>query len=187
MGDNFLADFFWNIMRGEKENRSNSYLFFRTGKDPDVRQCIERMCIESYRKEAYYERIIICELQCMFAYLIRRYGEYYVTEKQNGMRLKILQYIKAHYNDCTLESVAQHFNYSPSYLSRMIRQITGESFSELIQRYRLNMARKLLAETNMQIIQISEELGYRSVSYFNHLFKETYHMTPMEYRREKET
>ena len=186
MGNNFLSEFFWNIMHGANGEEGGSWLFFQTGQNPDIRQCIERMYVEYVKKQNCYERIIICELQCMFAYLIRGYEQYYKMNDQNRLKLKILQYIRANYNNCTLESVARHFNYSTAYLSRLIRQMTGESFSGLLRNYRLNMAQRMLEETNLQMIQISEEIGYKNISHFNNIFREKYHMTPGEYRKAKQ-
>jgi two-component system response regulator YesN len=86
----------------------------------------------------------------------------------------------------TLRDVAQHFSFSPNYLSHLFREKTGERFSAYMARKRLDKACELLRTTNIKVFEISDLLGYSTVTYFSRQFRNVYGMTPGDYRRQSE-
>lgn len=98
---------------------------------------------------------------------------------------KIATYIAEHVDEqLSLNSVAQSFNISPSYLSRLFKDGMGMNFSEFIISKRFEKAAQLLVEEkNSKVKDIAERLGYLNLPYFNRLFKERYGMTPLQYRK----
>jgi AraC-like DNA-binding protein len=64
-----------------------------------------------------------------------------------------------------------------------VRRETGRSFTELLTAYRMQMACRLLLESNIPVYQISEIVGYQSLEHFNRTFKAQKGMPPSEYRR----
>ena len=48
----------------------------------------------------------------------------------------------------------------------------------------MGYAKRLLRTTRLTTLQISETIGYSSLSSLNHLFKKKYGITPSEYRKE---
>ena len=86
----------------------------------------------------------------------------------------------------SLESIAKKFNFSSSYISKLIKKDTGMSFNEIINTKRLNYARELLRkEMDLSINEISEKVGYSSQHYFSRIFKQTTGLTPIEYRNKE--
>lgn len=71
-----------------------------------------------------------------------------------------------------------------SVLSKTIKQSTGFTFQELLQRRRFQKAVMLLIETDLPIEEIAVAVGYENQSYFYRQFKERYGMTPRKYRLE---
>ena len=59
----------------------------------------------------------------------------------------------------TRESVAAHFQITPSYISHLFKRYSDCSFNQLLQRLRLNHAAKLLTSSDMPIKLISSECG----------------------------
>ncbi|ABR46771.1 helix-turn-helix- domain containing protein, AraC type [Alkaliphilus metalliredigens QYMF] len=97
---------------------------------------------------------------------------------------QIVQYINTNYQTpLTLSSVAQNFFVSQYYLSRTFKQATGFTFVEYINNIRIREAQRLLRETNHKVIDISEAVGFGSISHFGRVFKEVTRFSPLNYRR----
>ncbi len=84
------------------------------------------------------------------------------------------------------KNLVETFYYNPRYLCRLFKKETGVSLNDYIRSERLKQAEKLLVSTSHSIIEISTEVGFKNVTYFNKVFKATYHTTPTEYRKQHE-
>jgi len=95
---------------------------------------------------------------------------------------KVMSYIKEKYmTDLSLEACADQFGTSPYTLSRAFKQLTGINFIDYLTNLRIGMAKDLLRETNLKIIEIAEKVGYQQ-TYFNRIFKKVEGVTPSQYR-----
>lgn len=83
----------------------------------------------------------------------------------------------------TIRQLAQKFQMSPTCLKENFRKIYGKPIHTYLQQYRLQRAAQLLCATDESVLVIAAQVGYSGTSRFNAAFKETYHVTPMEYRR----
>ena len=97
----------------------------------------------------------------------------------------ILQYIKDNISTAELESTADHFGYSPSHLSRLIKKHTGNGFSAYIMLQRMLRAEQLLSKTDIPIGKIPAMIGLDSKEYFSRMFKRFNNVSPSEYRQKK--
>lgn len=96
---------------------------------------------------------------------------------------EIISIIEAEYDkDITIESCAARLNYHPSYIWRVLKKELGMSFSEYLAQYRLNIAKQLLGNTNMNIGEIAEKLKYTNTQNFIRYFKKLEGVTPGQYR-----
>lgn len=86
-------------------------------------------------------------------------------------------------SDGGLERIAQEVFLSPSYVSMLFKQETGQSISKVLNRRRLDRARTLLQDPDLKIYEISEQVGYPNPYYFSVWFKKNTGLTPTEYRR----
>ena len=177
--DNLLSNFFQGVLRGE--NRT-PYLYFSCGGDPEIRKCIERMFLEYYCHRHYYEMIEKSLVICLFSLLLRD-ADKYLTQGEKDIRYRIYQYLHKSFVNTSLEEAANAFGYRPAYFSRLVRRETGRSFTELLTAYRMQMACRLLLESNIPIYQISEIVGYQSLEHFNRTFKAQKGMPPSEFRK----
>ncbi|MCL9659529.1 response regulator [Paenibacillus hunanensis] len=96
-------------------------------------------------------------------------------------------YIQEHYADpqLTLESLAEHLQVSPTYLSRTMKRELGQSFIHLLVHVRMQQAACLLADQDCTILEVAERVGYESQHYFSTAFKKAMGVAPNRYRREK--
>ena len=76
---------------------------------------------------------------------------------------------------------------SSKYLSKVVKEITTFSPQEWINKTLFMEAQRLLANTNLDITQIAEQLGYSSTSTFSRFFKQNTGLTPMEFRKQHTT
>lgn len=72
---------------------------------------------------------------------------------------------------------------SRSVLYEKIKDLTGMGINEYVQKYRITRSRKLLIETDMELYEISEAVGFSSLKYFSEVFKTVYGMSPREFRK----
>lgn len=72
---------------------------------------------------------------------------------------------------------------TPRYLSRVVKECTGSSAADWIERFVVLEASALLKSTTMTVQQISDELNFPSQTFFGKYFKRRVGMSPKEYRR----
>ncbi|MBD2868036.1 response regulator [Paenibacillus arenilitoris] len=106
-------------------------------------------------------------------------------QKKNWKLVKqLIEYMKERTQESlTLRDLAVQFSLSPNYLGHIFKEETGKNFSEFFIQLRMERSCELLKTTNMKIYEIADRVGYRYLPYFSRQFKETYGMTPLEYRR----
>lgn len=99
---------------------------------------------------------------------------------------KVLWFVEENYNtECSLQVVADKLSYGYTYLSRMFKKTMKMSYTEYLNRYRINRAVYLLiTEKNMPIQKIAELCGYDSMCCFHHNFKTITGYTPRDIRKE---
>lgn len=86
-------------------------------------------------------------------------------------------------NDISLSQIYSASNYSQTTLCREFKKYTGKTLIAYINDLKLNYACNLLENTNYSMLTISNSLGFSSLSHFNHLFKNKYGISPLQYRR----
>lgn len=70
-----------------------------------------------------------------------------------------------------------------TYLSRYLNSRLGMSFPEWVNKYRLDEAEQLLRGCDISILEISEYVGFQSLSTFYQTFKSRYHIPPAQWRK----
>ena len=100
--------------------------------------------------------------------------------------LPVLNYLNENYAEgLSLEEASALLNFDKSYFCRIFRRAIGATFTEYLNFVRICKAEKLLSKTDKSVIEISEAVGFSSVSYFNRVFRKYCSSTPREYRMAK--
>lgn len=109
------------------------------------------------------------------------------TKKFTNIIEEVKEYIHKNYQneELSLNQVASVVNISPSYLSTVFSQETGQTFVKYLTDLRMNKAMELLMCTNKRSSEIGMEVGYKDPHYFSYLFKKTQGCTPLQYRMNK--
>lgn len=109
--------------------------------------------------------------------LSRQYGK--------SMIHRIRHYIETNLSgDLSLVRLGEVVALNPSYLSRLYKQLTGESVSDTIMSARLAAATESLKNTDDKVQDIAVKVGFESAAYFNRFFKKAIGLTPQDYREQ---
>lgn len=83
----------------------------------------------------------------------------------------------------TIEQLAQEVGLSPTALKSCFKGIYGSSIYAYQKEYRLQLAQKLLTETDSTIAEIAHQVGYENPNKFSSAFRQSLGMTPTQYRK----
>lgn len=98
--------------------------------------------------------------------------------------LKLLRNIEKNYSkDLNLKEVSETYNINSIYLGQLFQKETGILFSDYLNNFRVNKAKKLLVETSLKAAEIGELVGYANKNYFYRKFKDIVGITPSEWRK----
>jgi len=108
------------------------------------------------------------------------------VHKYHGERInKVFRFVAAHFQDnIQLSQVAGLVHMTETSFSRFFSTITGETFIEYLNNYRISHACRLLAGSREKgISQVAAECGYRSSTHFNRMFQLRKKCSPSEFRK----
>lgn len=99
---------------------------------------------------------------------------------------RAVDYIKRNYmNKITLEDMAANVYLSPSYFSRIFKEEMKTNFNSYLNRIRIEMSKKLLADDSVVLVDVSNLVGYEDQSYFSKVFKKLTGVTPGKFRESR--
>ena len=97
---------------------------------------------------------------------------------------KILSCIETNYDkDITIKEAASICGFSESHFMKIFKDFTGKSFTNYLKDYRLEIAKSLLLNSDLKIIDIAGDTGFNNFSYFIRAFSKKYNVTPSEFRK----
>lgn len=183
-------DVFLNFYLESLYNRtmSEKYLLFQENTD-EIASTADRIVIEYLRQDPFAMKVIEAQFVTLVSLLARenrRQAPTGETIPGKAFVPEILQWLSNHYAGATLKSTAEHFHYTTSYLSFLIKEYTGKNFLRIIQDFKIREAERYLKETSLSVERISDQLGYKDAAYFCRVFKNTTGATPSEYRRSQQ-
>lgn len=154
--------------------------------DKVTSHCEEVEVISDKCTEEYYERLCnyIREL------IVSLYNEKDVQSSEERMELhwcvrNVCEYVTMNMSSpMTLSALARLYFINEKYLGRLFKNQMGKSFHEYLTQLRLERSLSLLA-SGQSVISVSEECGFRDVTYYNRCFKKAYGITPGKYRSRK--
>ncbi len=139
--------------------------------------------------------LLICGLTVLF--LNRKHfsaNRYLQTKLSNQQSQDVMEQIELAMNnhgvyldpDLTVGKMASILNLSDRQVSRAINELRGIGFAAYVKRFRLEHAKRLLADPTFgkaKIATIAAESGFGNVASFNSAFASFENMTPSEYRK----
>ena len=129
------------------------------------------------------EDIIKSSIAALVSAVNKLAKEQHITVGREERIVEIITFIQKNYAHVTLETLSEYFHLSKPYLSKYIKEKAGMTFQEVVKEERMKKACLLLKETLKTVETIAAEVGYENVEHFNRLFKKTYGITPVQYRK----
>ena len=105
------------------------------------------------------------------------------NDSKNRALRSAMQYISHNYQDASLDliTVSEHVKLSPGYLAQLFRKYENCSFTDYLNKTRIEHAQKLLLTTHLRVYEVSEAVGFQNSKYFFQVFKQLTGMRPREY------
>lgn len=128
--------------------------------------------------------------ETLYYFLIKAFDQLFECIYQNrnirhtAVFTKAKQYIWKNYNqELSLKKLAGAVGISPYYLSHLFRKEMGTSYLEYLTSVRVSIAKTLLKQTSMSIMEICLEVGYQDPSHFAKIFGKKVGLQPTEFRK----
>lgn len=145
------------------------------------------------RIDDFSQNVIIAQIELLLNYANRFYKRQFITRK--AISNDLLQKLEAILDDTfsgdkslsqgipTVQYLADKLNISPSYLSDMLRSLTGQNAQQHIHHKLIEKAKEKLSTTNLSVSEVAYELGFEHPQSFSKLFKTKTNLSPLEFRR----
>ncbi len=181
--ENHLRDFLIGCLKNGDD--SISYLHFKVTDILPIQNILENLIWTIMNDWQNNRSINQITMGLLFLQLMNHTDKLSVGKNQFEQELviKLLRFVEENYKEGQLSDLAEELHCDLYWLSRMVKKITGKTYTELIQRKRLNQAVYLLTSTKLSVADISYAVGYNNVSYFHRIFYKQYKVTPREYRK----
>lgn len=177
------ADMFRFFLDPQTDKFSDEFIHLSFEKSSPIRTLLELMVIEYADRKEDTQLILKPMVLSLFMHITRRYRLEKPNATSASLSEKIIQEINSHPESVTLKGLAAKFSYHPNYISSLLHNETGRTFSEIVLEKRMGRAVILLKGTTLSIEEISAMLGYSNHSNFYKAFKEYYGVTPREYQK----
>ena len=162
------------------------YLCFHVSEITDIQEIIEKIIEEIYQEKPMKNIKVQLLMGMLITELLNNsnFIESYSEENYDTkLIMNVLKYIDEEYRIANLVEISKNLN-QPNYkISKIVKEATGLTFSELLQEKRLEKASELLKNTSLSIEDIIKDVGYENATYFYKIFKNKFDMSLKQYRK----
>ena len=106
-----------------------------------------------------------------------------LTDKQNIFKIFIHMASRNFKKERQIKFYADHLNITTTYLSRTVKEMSGQTVNAYLNNFLYNEICKLLRSSNYNVTEISDMLSFNDAPALTNFFKTRSGMTPMAYRR----
>ena len=155
--------------------------------NPSVEHIFSEMYHVREKRKAGYMKVKILEL-LLFLSDLDAEEEVVQTDYYSSNQVKLIKEIAAFIttdltSHFTIEQLAQRFHISPTALKRCFRGVYGSSIYAYLRTYRLQVAERMLKESDLSITEIATKIGYENPNKFTSAFKSVYGIPPTALRK----
>lgn len=149
---------------------------------------IEQECQNN--TDQFSQDVLIANIELLLVHIDRYYNRQFLTRKNiNNDTLSKMEAILNNYFESehtqlpTVQYIAEQLNVSPSYLSDLLKNLTGLTAQQHIHEKLIEKAKELLCTSNLSVSEIAYQLGFEFPQSFNKLFKKKTDLTPLEFKQ----
>lgn len=191
-------DFFWNtsLAKNIKNYEFFEYVvseaLFLSEKEEATLKTIIQNIEQEYNTnlDKFSQSIIISQIETLLNYSERFYQRQFITRKK--INHQILDQFEVEINNYfdnesnvglpTVQYIANSLKVSPTYLSSLLKSLTGQTAQQHIHEKLIEKAKIKLSTTELTISEIAFELGFEHSQSFSKLFKSKTNVSPIEFR-----
>lgn len=174
------------LVENFKNNGQAKYLFFHTQSILPLENVMDNLIFELVKNKTQNINILSGLVLLVFNYL-NSYSKLlvndYVSKPSSRTKDIINDYLEHNFATASLKELAENEHYSMCYLSKLIHNLFGKTFNQLLANKRIEVAQKLLLTTDMKVYEIAEFIGYENLTHFYKVFYELTKNTPKQYRQ----
>lgn len=171
------------------DKTDNLYILHVKGTEA-INRLISHILDEYNRMEAYSTNSCICYTENLFYEILRNLENENVSSSSMDRRTEriasvILNEIYQNYDTVSMRSLCEKFNYSESYLWKIIKEYSGSTFTDIVKKLRISRALQLLENRDIKICDIARITGFSSQNHFARSFRQETGMSPTQFRAGK--
>lgn len=144
------------------------------------------------RIDDFSHEVVIAQIELLLSYAKRFYKRQFLTRQAASSELLqqfedllntyFMERKPLHQGLPAVQYIAEQLNYTPNYLSDMLRSLTGLNAQQHIHEKLIEKSKELLSTTNLTVSQVAYELGFEHSQSFSRLFKTKTNLSPVQFR-----
>ncbi|WP_057936729.1 helix-turn-helix domain-containing protein [Algoriphagus resistens] len=169
---------------------TNEALHLSAGEEEDLMSILMKIAKECSHIDRHTQEIILSQIELLLNYSKRFYERQFITRQNSNHQVLINfervvnRYFENGQTDLlTVQHIAKQMNFSPNYLSDLLRVHTGQSTQQHIHGKLIEKAKEKLSTTSLSVSEIAYALGFGHSQSFSTLFKKKTSMSPLEFRQ----
>jgi AraC-like DNA-binding protein len=194
-------DFLWNTPLAASikqyeyfDYAVNEALFLSEKEEIIITDIIQNIRQEHHAHiDSLSQPIIIAQLELLLTYSERFYRRQFITRKiaNHAILDRLEKILSNHFNRNDLivtglprvQEIAEQLHVSPTYLSGLLKTLTGQSTQQHIHEKLIDKAKEKLSTTDLSVSEIAYELGFEHPQSFSKLFKAKTSLSPLNFRQ----
>lgn len=144
------------------------------------------------RIDDFSHEVIIAQIELLLSYARRFYKRQFLTRQTvtNELLQQLEDLLNTYFEEekpvvhgiPTVQHLAEQLNYTPNYLSDVLRSLTGLNAQQHIHQKLIERSKELLSTTNLTISEVAYKLGFGHPQSFSRLFKIKTKISPVQFR-----
>ncbi|WDF80690.1 AraC family transcriptional regulator [Mucilaginibacter sp. KACC 22773] len=145
------------------------------------------------RIDDFSHEVVIAQIELLLSYARRFYKRQFLTRQaaSSDLLLRLEELLESYFKEDkpanqglpTVQYLAEQLNYTPNYLSDMLRSLTGLNVQQHIHEKLIGRSKELLTTTTLTISEIAYQLGFEHSQSFSRLFKTKTRLSPVQFRQ----
>lgn len=167
------------------EKGQSNFAIFPADKTKNVLPLLDQLLEEYFFPGDFSDKMISHYLSILMYHLARtlsQVNQETLLDKTSDPYTKVLEMIDQNYEHLDLSTAAKQLNFNKNYLSNLIKERSGKTFTQLLHQKRLSRAKLLIESTQLPIHDIAQQTGFSNRTFFYKKFEEAHGVKPSELR-----